>query len=576
MRKLSIPLIAMLLLLTAVVAETEYRQTGGTNTDFLGGGGDFDDDSINTVTVQARGITGGDHVPLVADLDGNGINEIVVVAGNNLRLYQNATLQLVKTLTLPSGTYSPPIINDIDQDGFLEIIIANENDNNGNVTIAQFNGTAFTIQNTIVFSDIYGGPNAGTQEILLQCSDNRSGTEKTVCFYANLDSGGAAQSSNVNFAVFNATARSAFTTTGPLAFALSVCFPSIPTMSFVDYDNDARGEFVFTYTQFNDASDDDLHIVYVDALENLSFIVEEEIVFDSNYNPHTSSALCSTNLGKFFTAPMVADLAGGGGELRSLVGINQDADNYVMHVFDAQGSSTPVISHPSSATADGEILGNPMLGNVFGDTGVEDYCVFGQDTDQQILKLLCGSENTQHEIFGFDVKTIEFQFDISNTFNLSNTYNNPTAIAHMMDTEQDDIDVTDYFFGGAVGATNTSELITSHGVFQLTNDLVSQVPFNTAGNFMTRLFPITAEQACIVADVEQVGQSDIMCVSDNTIRYFNDNFVNSPAFIKQHSVTPCLNAGAIGVNTSMQVKLTGSDVNGDPVTHRVTLYEGGI
>ena len=228
--------------------------------------------------------------------------------------------------------------------------------------------------------------------------------------------------------------------------------------------------------------------------------------------------------------------------------------------------------HPEITTSDGELFGNIMPANVFGDVGNSDtvhndYCVFGfQETDQEIT-LLCGSLLTGHSILGIPDNDLEFSTTSPSTFNYSKDYTQHTTIAHMNNMIENNVDVGDGFL-------DTTECVISHGVYALTDDINPQVDFN-----LERIFPIDTERACILVDYESVGASDLICIADSLVTYINDGLVNGNAAISEHTENPCIDAGVVGVNSTFQVELTAVDQNDfpleqDKVSTRVTLYFG--
>ncbi len=564
---------AILFLLPLVHAETSYPQTGGVNTDFLGGVGGFDTTVLSTTKI--RPLNNGDHVALVDDLDGDGTNEIVVVDGGSIKLFRGPNLDVVDTFNLISGNYSPAIINDIDGDGFKEIIIANEIPGDGTITILEYNGSVLKNQSELSFTNFPDSGVGGTQEVLLQCSDDRGGTEAVTCLFTVTNSpvsttktflAGAFNASNVS----SSGIMDIVFSSGMGGF--DVCLPMVPTMTFTDFDNDGRGEFIVSTTIFDVSADETLLIHYFDVVEALNDPVEDlRITYSSSFNPVTTTQNCAPdNMGRFFSSPILGDFdSSPSNGLETVISISEDADDFVIKVFDSLGND--IDTHPAIATADGELLGNPMIANIFGDTGSNDYCAFGQDTTEQVIKLLCGSQLTGRTILGLPVNNIEFGFDISETFNLSSSYNFPNTIAHMANMQEDSIDVTDQ-----VGFNDPSELVVAHGVFQVSAD-----DFTGAftGNQMNRLFERTSESACMIVDAEKVGASDIICVKDFAVEYINDNLVNGVAAITAHTENPCIDSGPVQINTTFQVRLTAQDQNPSPlpqdlVTTTVKIYEG--
>ncbi|MCK5613631.1 hypothetical protein KAR91_67825, partial [Candidatus Pacearchaeota archaeon] len=525
-------------------------------------------------TTQNRGLTNGNHVPLIADLNNDSTNEIIIMDGGTVRLYQNPSLDIIDSITLLGGSnllYSPPIINDIDEDGFKEIIISNEETGNGNVSILEYNGTHFFLQQEIDFSDIYPSSGVTGIENLISCSGERTGTEERTCLYLVAETRAGADI--LRAISFNATERkqSSFSTLDSFV-GESYCFSSVASVVVADYDADNRDEFIFSTMIHREAADEIIDVRWVDvnSTGGINIEVEAEI---TGINPAVSLGVgvnCSGNQGRFFSSPVLGDFDGSSGTgLETVIGYNVDDDEYEMRVLSSSGSTLQV--HPETVQSDGEIMGNPMISNVFGDTPEgRDYCLFGQDVTDQQLNLLCGTLSTGYTVNALPSETLQFVFDMpTGLFNLSNEYNNPSSISHMSQMQESNIDI-------GVGFVDPPELVIGHGVFQLGDE--SFFDFFELKHPLTRIFSLDTERSCTVVDYEQIGASDLICTSDTTVTYINDNLVNGVAALSAFNESPCIDQ-LVGINSTFQVSLVPVDQNSfpleqDKVSTRVTLYDG--
>ncbi len=579
---LTLLFVLLVSLVSAVPEEVEsediYASSGGDGFDFIQGPGGFDAAVLATTVTKALG--DGAHHPLIADLDGDGIREIIIVDDGTIRLYNNPSLDVVDAISLTAGDYSPPIVNDVDKDGFLEILIVQEGDGKGDVFILKYNGTDFFIQNTIEYTNVSGYPTSaggGTFENLIQCGDDQGTGESISCYYVLFRSQDGSGARKIFGHAFNASERSATaldTLSSDSNSNTDLCMPNVPFMTYADFDADNRKEFIFSAAELIRFSGDNIKIFYIDVGEDLTRNTDLLITHTSGFDPSEEAGNCETdNLGKYYTSPLVSNLddASGNG-LETVIGASPNGVDYQLQVFSSVGSN--IREHPFLFfTTDGDLLGNPMLANVFGDTGANDYCVMGQDQDEQLLKLLCGSMLTGHQTLLFiSQPDVEFGFDITDTFNLTDAYNNPSSVGHMSNQVDGDIQVySDLPF------TETTELVSAHGVFQLTGDDFTGV---FTGKQMNRIFQLqNVEAACTVFDVQDVGAADIMCVRDTAVTYTNDNLVNGPAAITSFTENPCIDAGPVKINSTMQIKIVAVDTNDEPliqdlVTTRVTLYAG--
>lgn len=559
--KLFIILMIMVLSIPVAFAKDDYNQTGSTNQDYLLGSGIFNN-ALTTSTNNLRTLSDGQNVPLVADLDGNGDQEIIVVDSSTVRIFRNSDLEVVDSFNLETSTYSNPVIYDIDGDGFNEIILANEGSGNGNVSILQWNGTAIIRQATLEFN--IPTLSDGQNEIMINCRKETG--EAFVCIYALASSPQTSGRRNFSIGSFNATnVNNPTTQIETLDTNEQFCFASIPSIAIADFDTaDTRKEFIFTAVEFKRLANEDLNIFYVDIADDLTITIDQQIAFSSGFNPHTLTERCDDNIGRFYTSPLVFDVDGSTSNgLETVVGINEDSQDFVMKVFKSTGSVLD--THPALFQADGELLSNPMLSNVFGDSGTVEYCILGHDDDDQEINLLCGSQLT-----GNIVDTIEFKFATDGRFNVTNTYNKQNMISHMGQHSSSLQDIE------GEGLVDTTELITSYGVFQLTDTTFNGSLFVKTMNI---IFENPAgDSACILADAEKLGSEDLICLKATSLNYVDDSITNADAEITAVTINPCIDS-VIKINSTMQIEVTVTDQNPsvlgqDLVSSEVFIYEG--
>ena len=283
---------------------------------------------------------------------------------------------------------------------------------------------------------------------------------------------------------------------------------------------------------------------------------------------------CSDNIGKFYSSPLVFDLDGNSGNGKeTAVAISEDFDEFKIITFKANGNTLD--RHPKFFDVDGEILSGVMLANVYGDNGKIDFCVLGHDSDEQEIDLVCASENTQGIDLPFNLfnsETVEFKFSTDSRFNITNAFNRQNIISHMGQHQGTIVNI------GETGFTNTNELITSYGVFQL-----SDTTFN--GSLFVKSLDLiftnpVGDSACIPVDAQKSGAEDLICITSGSLFYVDDNLQNEPAFISENpEFNPCIDAGIVKVNSTMQIKVVVEDGNSDIigkdlVGSNVTIYAG--
>lgn len=568
--KLVLLFLMIIFIIPTVLGLESYNNTGTTDQQYVSGIGAFNE-NIVTDSITSATFTSLTNIPLVADLDGDGVNEIIIIDGNDV-LLRDTDLATIDGFTLEGGTYSNPIITDIDKDGLAEIIIGHEL--SGNISILEYDGVSFIRQ---AFLEYNLPTITGTNEIMLNCGDDQGLGESISCLIVSASSPIASGTRDFSYAGFNASNVGSTTQIITSGNTLKdYCLPAIQSISYSDFDSptgDTRKEFIFTVTEFDSAINEKLRILYIDVAESLVTTEDQQTIFESGFNPVTTNVDCATdNIGKFYTSPLVEDIDGiqsNGKE--TIIGINEDSQDFVMKVFRANGND--INTHPAVFQADGTILSNPILSNVFGDTGNVEYCVLGHATsdsdcgvNNQCLDLLCGSSTTTN-IF----ETVEFKFDTSGRFNVSQSFNDLNIISHGVQNSNLNINIA------GEGLIDTTDYLTTYGVFRLSDET-----FN--GSFFIKSLDIIYDEliddaTCIQVNAQktQPETEDIICLTSTQLFYIDDGISNQPAVVDDITFNPCVVDSIIKVNSTLQVLVTITDQNTfgsqDLVSSIVTVYK---
>ena len=117
----------------------------------VSGNGYFSKSDINNIIYNSSGTQ---FQPMIADIDNNGYNEIVVFSNNSLMLF-NKSLTVIAQKQVGSlrGQFD---IENMDNDAFIEIIAVVNNSNKDNFTIFEFNGSDFKIETSFDVSSQNG------------------------------------------------------------------------------------------------------------------------------------------------------------------------------------------------------------------------------------------------------------------------------------------------------------------------------------------------------------------------------------------------------------------------------------
>ncbi len=572
-------IVLFLFIIPISLANFDYNETGNFDTLFQTGTGKFNEINIPNANffnteLANDGITTQKQTPLISDLDGDGLNEIIILDGNTFRLYQNRTLDLAGSFQLPrTGRLSNFITFNIDGDDFTEIIIVEEE--HLIIQIIQYNGTDFKNETSINFSGLSGiVASSSAGEAVIKC------VGKNKCIIAMVDKSNFATASSLDVIFFNTTfvGHNLRFDNEPIP-GKYFCFPKIRVMSVEDIDNDDIDEFVFSAIRVDDGVGDEIaKIYYGEVLDNNSiindYLVEETLVGNLFEDAGSNSCLAGIELEgtstdvfpqNYISAPLLFNLKGTQGDgIETVIAFNVGTNDFNMALYNGCSSDGCTISrqslHPDFLDTDGEIISNIILADVFDDSGNEDYCVMGYEPTTEILRLLCASEKDR---FVFQDE-IQFEFDTSGRFNVSSGLNEWNTIIHSAQHSQID----------TIGTKNTHEIVTSYGIFRLDFELPVSDCRGLSLCSLELIFENPAGDSVLISvDAEKVGLEDLIAMSSTNLWYIDDKFTNSQAQIAPlaNAYNPCLDS-TWKINTSVEVRVRVIDEEENDVQARVILY----
>ncbi|KKN55964.1 hypothetical protein LCGC14_0577060 [marine sediment metagenome] len=533
--------IIFLLSIFIVNADTDYLASGGNDSSYDEGTGFFNAQTVGA-SFASRSISTPRHIPLVGDLDGDGINEIVVNDGNAYELYNTKDLTILDSIIVAGITGTPYfILFDIDGDGRKEII--GFSDFSGSVDVIDWNGTALGIQQTFVVASYGTGVTGG--EGMVACR----GTDDCMVFHAFDNTEGG--SSNVQATPFNSSTRgTALVLDGSFS---GYCLSKIRHITVADYDNDGTDEYIMNAIALRGTGVAEvLQIFYVDADKNTLIATEEQQISQTLFDFSPSLDSCTSDQGKFFTSPLVSNLDGAAGNgLETMIGFNIDADEFNMRAYDSAGGT--IDTFPAIADADGTIISNVLKADNEGFSS----CVVGYSSVLGRMNVLCASLTDSIGLFD----NLQYKFDDIH-YNITEQYEFQNVISHSGDMS-------------SVDAPNTDELINSYGVFNLDFGSCSAITGNCDIDLIFNISNVLGQEniAVVPADVEKVGRDDLLGLSLTNLFYFDDGFSNSPANITQIFINPCLDS-TWKINTTVNVQVQVTDFDGDNVNANATTYFG--
>lgn len=589
---LSIVIFIIILYAPFSSALSEYTQTGSNNSYFSLGNGRFNDQFnavFGSAGVTSALLNAGKGIPIVADLDNDGINEIIVLDGQTVKLFHNKELNPINSFTLTDFESADQVSNmisfDIDGDGKKNVIIASNttlyilNFTTGASTTTFTNRSSFNIHLGGQDVNGYGAGTSVGGEQLIACSDRN----KCMLIQVSLISSGA--NTNMYATSFNVNKTGNYTKIAQGKSDTLYCFPRIRDMQIQDYDSDGTKEFIFSYVEDNTGASKNENMIVDYLFINMTAgipvgnVVNERrlnktLAFDTLTSNCKGLTIDETGehglIGRYISSPLVFD-AVIGGQLETVVALARSSNEYIMEVFDSSGNS--IDTHPSQLLcpacfkADGEILSNPVKMAAFSKNKAAlsdkatEYCVIGQRDDLNQLDLLCGSQVSDINF----IDSAEFFFNYSN-YDIIKDYGTYTNILHAVKEST-----------ALVDGQNLDEILTPYGVLAIATS-VTLCPTQIAilnDYCINKIFTSPVDNAAMISvDAEKNGLEDFLALTSTNLYYIDDKFTNSPPVLTRFTVSPCLDR-TWKQNTSVQVSLTSADVDGDKVSYRIIGYQGG-
>lgn len=416
MRKALVLVFVFLILVFSVHA---YNSTMGSSHNFL----DSSESGFNSLANATAALISPGNPGLVAlfagNFDGDADQEIAYVDKEGVRLYTSA-LVLEHSADFSSGVSAigfrgdayHATTADLNDDGILEIIAVG-----GNATavadtgaeIMGWNGSELTSITNIWFSgmvsEFYDGMMVGCDDIRNLClvvlADSTKGNFRTL----------------IN--AFNLTANSSSMTT-ILAHGGSKlhCSPRQRGISIADYDYDGFPEFIWSALEVEQGNIEYLKVYYVHVNADLTMTLEQTASHALNdivdITPMTENCYTS-GFSDLVTPPLVTSIDTINiNKLETVVGVaTSNTHAFRMIVFASDGSLYD--THPEVLSVSGSKLGNVALADVWAGS-YKDYCL-SVFTDDNEFKAFCGSRF----IGGFLGlgQDDTFTYDISSENNLS-------------------------------------------------------------------------------------------------------------------------------------------------------------
>jgi len=545
-----------LLLLIPLAFSQDYRSVGGGSGNFKVSEVNKFNSALGTDNSYQYPLTDGVGMPLVSDLDGDNVSEIVVLDNDGIILfhYQDFELTPIDSYDLQddgvSGSYySNLVLEDIDGDGFDNIIIHSQIFHR--ITILSYNGSEISRDKEYNQSyGVYMGDDR-TSDSVLGCSPSAC-----IVAYNRYNTFIGGQIPYIYYSSFNLSGMvEGVIWAGVGAGDPNICFPEFGFMTYSSV-NDA---FYFVGSE----PSSDLKIFSL-TINNSGHVLND---FDNiGYTYLAPSNNCESRGVDELSSPVVGQLSPSGDE-EIVFSFMHDPDEYRYIAYKSDLSELDIF--PNSVQVDGVFISNPFFGNFFSTSGDNDVCVLGLDEPEEELVLSCASKS--YTFVGY-IDNVRYRMPRPYNFNLSFNDRVFSISAHAINSDVNN---------------KADEILTTYGVIQIPyyDDLslsyktgMILLPFYGEGSSLVQTIyeqSSEVERAYILADVEGVGYPDMIGMSYNNLAVVDDGYVNQAPYLQYCSeIKPCFSEGAWQLGTKVRVYPVPVDPDGDSVRAMTILNYG--
>lgn len=616
MKKYLYFLMLILMISTAfALSNTEYTEQGYADGQYITGSGIFYNgaDNFNPQYTGARSLTLGNYTPLVADLDGDGTNEIITLDNNLIRLFHANDLSIVSGGTY-AETFTAPLFDfkvyDIDGNGRKEILFAKwVSGSVVSLDIIQYDGTSTTLNKTIplgtgVICQV------GGCDVEFICGK----TNECVAGITNTYS--TTTGDRIFYQFFNFTNSTTADTYHFSSASGLTCLPKIKSAQYGDYDSDGTSEYIFSAIDSGlTLTNHEFAILNYVAVNGTNFAKgEREITVDlgdilkaggsdtcdNGVKWVSDSSVVAQGQKSMVTNPFVYDILGGtssGAPLQTVIAYMKERDSIEMKAFNPDSSALDTF--PASGFGDGFLISDIFRVDAFvdGKTSISnkavDFCVAGF-TSQESTSNACGNDYNGEDLtscasllcaskIGFVTKNFldwdsaEYVLPLNNLYNISTSSNMHNTIVHS---------------GQMNGNGVTSNVIWTYGVSSFSEgnceDGLTTKPICYIGTD----YNISKQNGIVVpVDAQNNGKNDLLVQQQTSLWYLDDGFTNHPAqeFCTTNTtsnytctgwqLSPCTTNGAWQINTTVLATITPKDLDTNPadtVRARAIIYYNSV
>jgi len=580
--KLTIIILTLIVFSFNVTGDT-YPQIGGDNRDFSFvteglWNSELTSDEWETVSVA---VSDPILAPLVADLDHDGITEIVIRDGCQFEVYRPLTTAQGTSLIVESTiaitdcqnvqSFSNFILADVDGDDYKEILMVTAKRGEVRVHQIQHSGGSLSYDQWWEMHD--GRIETGSYqplEIILAC---RSDARCLTGIMSDRDA------SNLNY--FRLTSFKL--TTGSTADLYNtangmLCMPGDRSVYIGDVDYDGEEEFLIGtleiapdineyYRLFKVNMNSSLHMNVTTYTYNPGYNFVNQ-VSNPPYCNGTRIPIEDQPIHQFFTAPIAAELSANEQDGKEMVFAMMKSQTDFKQVSISQSGLQEI--YPYAFDADGVLLSNPFVAKAFPDLNTPPgVCTIGYQDDpfgtEDLIDIHC---ITAEEYTSKWLDNVEFFFYLSDlpfAYNITNKYQTINYLAHSIKTS-----------GEPTSNVNLDEILNSYGVFSLDWGTPFSCGYVPEGDCTAELiFKHPRDDGVVIAsEVDGSGLNDLIYLSQTQLTYINDGFQDTPGYISEWDINPCLDT-VWKTNTTVRVTMKVADaIDGDTTSARAILYYG--
>lgn len=515
--------------------------------------------------------------PLVADLDNDGRQEILVIDGVRLRLFQNTTVTPLASKTLNVTNITHVELFDIDSDGQKEIIVSSSGTSR-EIDILSYN---VTIQYEATLPAT-GSLQSAASESFFNC------VEPGNCiYYYTRGVGGTSnevQARRFNSSGYQGSETNIYTRSGCTAgggTCPALCTPQIAQAQVADVVPGGQLETVITWMEVRadgGTGDQSEHVrIFWLNSSGTGVTLKSSADLDLGNRWTASVAGGCSNLATargYGTSPLVADFDPEPG-LETVIAGEVSSGGFEMDMYDQNGARLD--EWPDDITlnnADGTLISNPFRADALEEDGRRDFCVLGANPAGDEINILCGSVAHSVDclpgwfigewVLG-DLCDFTIFDSIEIPFNISGGNRDYHIMAHAAQFE--DVDTPGFGVGG-----DLDEIITSYGIVKLVYeelDSTNELLFTTG----------VGDAVVYAIDLMGSGLADLIALSNTNLFVINDGYENEPATIRSVTTNPCIQ-NVLKQNTTVQVTFEVDDQSTtvvdehDQVSGRIIAYAG--